>query len=321
MKSFFKIKNKCLFLASALEKSGDEKMKEKKQKWAIKRHLAGMPAKMIAAHLQISVRTIYRVLENYKKVGKVVETKPVGRPKNGISHKCKEVVHDEWQKYQCGSVKLHRILKNKGFGVSQRQIQRTLDEFELTSPCPKRRGQRKYCSYRWPAGIIVLHTDWAVCPVTNRNIIAYIDDHSRFIVGYGLYDKASTENTLNCLYHVLFEHGIPYAIITDRGSHFYANKIGRKERGKCKFQEILEEMGIKHIVARAHHPQTNGKIERWFGTYKREFNERFKCIDDYIRFYNYERPHQRLGYRTPAEIFFKKGHVPDFEIAPKSNDK
>ena len=71
-------------------------------------------------------------------------------------------------------------------------------------------------------------------------------------------------------------------------------------------------MGIKHIVARAHHPQTNGKIERWFGTYKREFNDRFKDIDEYVRFYNYERPHQRLEYKTPAEIFFKKKNVSQY---------
>jgi putative transposase len=196
-----------------------------------------------------------------------------------------------------------------------------MDEFNLTAPCPKRRGQRKYCSYRWPSEFRVLHTDWCVCPVTKKQLIAYIDDHSRFIVGYGLYDKVTTENALNCLYRVLFEHGVPYAIITDRGSPFYANKIGKKKKGKCKFQEVLEDMGIRHIVARAHHPQTNGKVERWFGTYKREFNERFKNIDDYVKFYNDKRPHQRIGYKTPAEVFFKKERVSNFEIAPKHDDK
>jgi len=296
-------------------------MEEKKQKWVVRRYLAGMPAKLIAAHLQISVRTVYRVIENYKKFGKTIATKPIGRQKTDVNSRCKEIINHEWQKYQCGSVKLHKIMKKKGFSVSQRKIQQVMDEFKLTAPCPKRRGQRKYCSYRWPEGFMVLHTDWATCSITGKQLIAYIDDHSRFITGYGLYDRATTENTLNCLYRVLFEHGIPYAIITDRGSHFYANKIGKKKKGKCKFQEVLEEMGIKHIVARAHHPQTNGKIERWFGTYKREFNERFKDIGEYVKFYNYERPHQRLGYKAPAEVFFKKEHVPNFEITPKSDDK
>ena len=167
---------------------------------------------------------------------------------------------------------------------------------------------------------MVLHTDWTMCPITGKQLIAFIDDHSRFILGCGLYDNATTKNTLNCFYSILFKYEIPYAVITDRGSHFYANKIGKKKKGKCDFQIALEHMGIKHIVARAHHPQTNGKIERWFGTYKREFNDRFKNIDEYIKFYNYERPHQRLKYKTPAQVFFKKKNCTSFEIAGNTDD-
>ena len=284
-------------------------MKEKQQKWIIRKYLAGMPAKKIAAHLQVPVSTTYYVLKNYKSFGKIIESNKVGRPKQVLNGNCKKKIKKYWDKFQCGSVKLHKIMTRAGYGVSQRKIQQVLNEFGLSAPCPKRRGQRKYCSYRWPSCLMVLHADWSVCPVTKKQLIAYIDDHSRFIVGYGLYDNATGENTLNCLYRLLFEHGMPYAIITDRGSQFYANKIGRKKKGKCEFQKALEHMSIKHIVARAHHPQTNGKIERWFGTFKREFNERFSNIDEYVRFYNHERPHQRLGYETPAEIFFKKGGV------------
>jgi len=284
-----------------------KRTEKKKEKWIIRRYLAGMPIRLIAAHLQISVKTVYKKINEYKKVGdKLFEVGVVGRKKLGINSKCKDKIMQEWQKYQCGSVKLFRIMKNKGFGISQRQIQKIFDELKLTAPCPKRRGQRKYCSYRWPEGFLVLHTDWSICPKTKKQIIAYIDDHSRFILGYGIYDKSTTENTLKCLYRVLFDYGIPYAIITDRGAQFFANKIGKNKKGKTKFQETLEDLGIKHIVARAHHPQTNGKIERWFGTYKREFNDRFKDISEYIKFYNFERPHQRLDYKTPAEVFFKK---------------
>lgn len=294
----------------------------KKEKWIINRYLAGMPARKIATHLQISVRTIYKKISNYKKLGeKSFEIQEYGRSKATLNPGFKQLVQDEWKIFQCGSVKLHKIMKNKGFGVSQRKIQQTMDECSLTAPCPKRRGQRKYCSYRWPEGFRVLHTDWTMCPITGKQLIAYIDDHSRFIVGYGLYDGATTENTLDCLYRILFEHGIPYAIITDRGSHFYANRMGKKEKGRCKFEEVLEEMGIKHIVARPRHPQTNGKIERWFGIYKREFNDRFKDIHEYVKFYNENRLHQRLGYRTPAEVFFKKKLRTNNEIVREIDGK
>lgn len=264
-----------------------------------------MPAKLIAAHLQVSLRNVYRVIKHYKSFGKIINTKAVGRPKEEINTRFKDTINKEWQTYQCGSVKLHKILSKKGFGVSQRKIQQVMDGFKLTAPCPKRRGQRKYCSYRWPYCLMVWHADWTTCPITKKQVIAFIDDHSRFIVGQGLYCNASGRNTLNCLYRTLFNYGIPYAIITDRGAHFYANKIGKKKKGKSEFQKALEQFGIKHIVARPRHPQTNGKIERWFGSYKRECNNRFKNLNEYVRFYNYKRPHQRLNYKTPAEVFFK----------------
>ncbi len=293
-------------------------MEKIKQNWIVKRYLAGMPTRKIAAHLQIPVRTTYYVIQHYKNFGSIIEPKLIGRPKIPINENCKTVIHDQWQKYQCGSVKLHKILSMRGFGVSQRKIQQVLDEHNLTAPCPKRRGQRKYCSYRWPSCMMVLHTDWTTCPVTGKQLIAFIDDHSRFIVGYGLYDDQTAESTLNCLFRVIFNYSVPYAIITDRGAQFYTSKIGKKKKGKCQFQKELACMGIKHIVARAHHPQTNGKIERWFGTYKRECNERFKNINEYVWFYNEERPHQRLEYQTPAEVF---KCVPNFEIARVLDEK
>lgn len=296
-----------------------KRIEQRKEKWIVRKYLAGMPLKTIAAHQQIHVQTAYKKVQNYKKLGeKSFRIKLIGRQKDPISKNFNVVVNDCWQKFQCGSVKLHKILSTKGFGVSQRKIQQIMDENNLTAPCPKRRGQRKYCSYRWPNCTMVLHADWTHCPITGKDLIAFIDDHSRLIVGYGLYDGATTENTLKCLYRVLFRHGMPYAIITDRGAHFYTNKIGKKKQGKCKFQDVLNELGIKHIVARAHHPQTNGKIERWFGTYKRECNDRFKNIDEYVKFYNEERPHQRLKYKTPAEVFKSMLY---FEIAGNSDDK
>lgn len=281
-------------------------MEIRTQNWAIKRYHAGMSATLIASHLQISRMSVYRIIKNYKRIGTSVPEKQSGRPKQAINQGFKDLIRQEWQIHQCGSVKLHILLTMKGFGVSQRKIQQIMDEFELTAPCPKRRGQRKYCSYRWPKVFVVLHTDWTVCPITKKQLIAFIDDHSRYILGYGLYDNATTKNVMNCLYRIMFEHGIPYAIITDRGSCFYANKFDKHGDGKCEFQEILEECGIKHIVGKPHHPQTNGKIERWFGTYKREFNERFKNLDEYVDFYNNKRLHERLGYKTPAEIFYSQ---------------
>jgi putative transposase len=52
------------------------------------------------------------------------------------------------------------------------------------------------------------------------------------------------------------------------------------------FTKLCIKHNIKHILGRIHHPQTNGKIERWFGTYKIEFKEGEDNLDTLIDYYN-----------------------------------
>jgi putative transposase len=73
---------------------------------------------------------------------------------------------------------------------------------------------------------------------------------------------------------------------TDKGSQFYANKYNDKgEKGKCAFEKFLKEKDINHISSRRNHPQTNGKNERWFRTYK-ENRGKFKSFNEFIEWYN-----------------------------------
>ncbi|MBU1111272.1 MAG: DDE-type integrase/transposase/recombinase, partial [Nanoarchaeota archaeon] len=90
----------------------------------------------------------------------------------------------------------------------------------------------------------------------------------------------------------------PGAILTDNGTQFTP---ARGEIGP--FTRWCEEKGIKHILGRVHHPQTNGKIERWFGTYKIEFDERFNCLDEFVNFYNEVRIHQGINYTKPLDRY------------------
>ena len=50
------------------------------------------------------------------------------------------------------------------------------------------------------------------------------------------------------------------------------------------------------------HPQTIGKVERFHRTFEEE-HTRFGNLDEYLYFYNYRRPHQSLGYSTPARMY------------------
>ncbi|MFW6014597.1 MAG: integrase core domain-containing protein [Nanoarchaeota archaeon] len=89
-------------------------------------------------------------------------------------------------------------------------------------------------------------------------------------------------------------------MLTDNGTQFTP---ARAEKGP--FTEFCEKNNINHILGRVHHPQTNGKIERWFGIYKQESDERFNCLNDFVEFYNHYRIHQAIKYLKPIERYTK----------------
>ena len=102
-------------------------------------------------------------------------------------------------------------------------------------------------------------------------------------------------------------NGVIFAINSDRGSQFYANKKGKKGKGKSQFQKYLEKKRIKHIPSRRNNPQTNGKIERWGREYK-QHRDQFDTAEAFADWYN-NRIHGALNLEigeTPQEAFFRK---------------
>jgi len=107
--------------------------------------------------------------------------------------------------------------------------------------------------------------------------IAAEDDASRLIVSYGVFQEATAENTIHILKQAIVKHGCPRELLTDRGSQFYANEGERREKGVSQFEAYLADQGIKHILCRVNHPQTNGKPERFYGVYEQKRHQ-FKSI-------------------------------------------
>ena len=167
----------------------------------------------------------------------------------------------------------------EGFNVSERQIQKIYRKHGLKMNKRSRPSQIKFVKYEWPKPNMLWHTDWTICPFTGFQLIAFIDDYSRFIVHAEYFTNATTENTLLAFARAIKQHGKPDAILTDNGTQFTP---ARGEKGL--FTEFCERNGIHHILGRIHHPQTNGKIERWFGTYKQEFKEGEDTLNSFVKF-------------------------------------
>jgi transposase InsO family protein len=56
-------------------------------------------------------------------------------------------------------------------------------------------------------------------------------------------------------------------LIIDHGSEFGAHRTNEDGLWDNEFKKRIGELDIKPIFARVRHPQTNGKVEKWFDTY------------------------------------------------------
>jgi transposase InsO family protein len=143
----------------------------------------------------------------------------------------------------------------------------------------------------------------------NRRVylVAFLDDHSRFLVSYGLHASQSTALVLEVLRAGLANYGAPEEVLTDNGSQYVT------WRGRSAFSKELEKRGIRQVVASPRRPQTLGKVERFWGTLWRECVEAAVFLDLgdaqrriglFIDHYNFQRPHQGIGGLVPADRFF-----------------
>jgi transposase InsO family protein len=150
-------------------------------------------------------------------------------------------------------------------------------------------------------------------------LIALIDDCSRFVVGAEYFRTEKGKNVLKVVRDAILLYGRPNEILADRGSQFW-NAIGELA---TKYSKLLESLDIKPIFARAYHPQTKGKLERWFETVIQmfliearpfvkerpkyllsDFNQLFK---KWVDWYNTEKAHNALPDRTtPNTIYYNE---------------
>jgi transposase InsO family protein len=216
--------------------------------------------------------------------------------------------HPEW-----GCDRLHdMLLRSSGFAASSGAIARVLREAGYeTAELPTHRHPDKPRSFERARPNQLWQSDLFTFLLKRDNrrvyLIAYLDDHSRFVVGYGLYASCSGALVREVFEAAIANFGAPEEVLTDQGPQYHT------WRGKSEFHRLCEKRGIRQVVARARHPQTLGKIERFWGTLWRECVEAvvFPTLEEarrrvglFIDHYNFQRTHQSLEGLVPADRFF-----------------
>ena len=279
------------------------KLNYKKRIWLVKQYLKGVSATKIALAQKINRRCVYQLINKYEEYGWGGLKDHKTRPERILNTKAQEMILAIRKKHRYGACHIEQILKNKGFSISHRQIEKIRIRNNLVQPNIKKQKPRKWVRYELPNPNDMWHTDWSYDPFTGKNLSVYIDDRTRLITSYGIFRRASTENSIALLKSGIAEFGKPKSVMTDHGSQYYANRSSPNNQN-TEFRKTLNIFGIKHILARVNRPQTNGKVERFFRTYKTEFiEETFSSINDFINHYNQKRLHMSLNYKTPMQIW------------------
>jgi transposase InsO family protein len=206
------------------------------------------------------------------------------------------------------------LLRFRGLRVSIGRVRETFREEQLKTPPPRKKKRRRKAKVRrferarprelWQSDITSF-----VLPRHRQRVylVAYLDDYSRYVVSFGLHLHQKQDIVIEALLEGIARFGKPKEVLTDQGRQYYS------WRGKSGFVRLLEREGIRHVVSRAHHPQTLGKAERFWATVAHEFWERTQPQDlaearerlgHFVAHYNHFRPHQGIDGLVPADRFF-----------------
>ena len=142
-------------------------------------------------------------------------------------------------------------------------------------------------------------------------LVAIMDWHSRYVVAWRLSNTLEAVFCIDALQEAL-EQGQPEVFNTDQGSQFTSGE----------FTQVLQDHGVKISMDGKGRYTDNIFVERLWRTVKYEevylkayanATEARRELGAYFRFYNDQRPHQALGYRTPAEVFHEARNAPGEE--------
>jgi transposase InsO family protein len=154
---------------------------------------------------------------------------------------------------------------------------------------------------------LVAHQHWHV-DISYLNVagtfyflISVLDGFSRYVVHWEIREKMEETDVETVVQRALEKNpGAQPRIISDNGPQFIARD----------FKEFIRLLGMTHVRTSPYYPQSNGKLERWHGTVKREcirpaapasLEEARRRVADYVEHYNHVRLNSAIGYLTPAD--------------------
>jgi len=288
---------------------------------AVQDVLNGATATDVALRLGVSRQTIQNWLRRYRAGGLGALADQHKRPR-GCPHQMPKPVeerllslrfaHPRW-----GPLNIRHALEREGIVPvpSRSSIYRALVRNGLVEPVSRRRQRADY--RRWERGrpMELWQLDvmgFRLADGTKVSLVTGIDDHSRFCVIAAAVPRATAVAVCDAFAQALRTHGLPDEVLTDNGKVFTSRFSRGTHPSEVLFERICRENGIRRLLTAPYSPTTTGKVERFHRTLRLELLAETSFdtiavaqagIDDYVRHYNSERPHQAIAMATPAQRF------------------
>lgn len=216
-----------------------------------------------------------------------------------------------------GVARTSKYVCSMGILISYSLVYKIMKEHKTVTPSAAKSRKRKWIRYERRYSNAMWHTDWHEMKdhrFQGYQLIIYLDDASRCVVGAAVCKEATSENATAVLRQAIAEFGTPATILSDNGSCFVGvrRKTPAKSWTLTTFEAELLDHGIELINSRPYHPQTNGKLKRFHRTLEEELHH-FGSLSEFIAYYNERRLHWSLDIdngEVPLRAFHNK-KVPD----------
>lgn len=197
---------------------------------------------------------------------------------------------------------------------SESAVYRCLVRAAVIDPISRRRRRETWKRWERAAPMELWQLDlvhgFLLADGTSAKALTGIDDHSRYCVSARLMARERTQTVCDGFSSAMQIYGVPAQVLTDNGKVF----TGRFAQPPVEvlFDRICRENGVDHILTAPRSPTTTGKIERFHKTLRMEFNTKQvfrnlktaqEALDEWVTYYNTQRPSQALADATPESRF------------------
>lgn len=227
-------------------------------------------------------------------------------PEQRVIEEIRDLLSQEFVNY--GYIKVSRYLKDRGYIINKKRVYRIMKENRLLldmriRPSRKREfvKERRMRAER-PYEKLQMDIKYVYVQGERRNVylLSLMDIFSRKVLGYRVSGSMKKEAVIGLMDEVILKIAFPkeVTIRTDNGSQFIAHKV----------RDYLKGINIEQEFTHVSSPRENGYIESLHSILEEEVIEKFefeslehlRCIlDRYFRFYNGERIHSGIGYKSP----------------------